>query len=70
MEFHWKSLTHTHSFAHGLLLHGNRLSTSWVPGPAAAKTVDVHQELLQQLFFSNIYAWQCKWHVWRGLSPL
>ena len=37
-------------FVRSWLATGNRLSTSWVPGAAPTKTVDVHQELLQQIF--------------------
>jgi len=49
-------------FVRSWLATGNRMSTSWVPGPAAAKTVNVHQELLQQIFMPDN-----KWHVWCGL---
>ena len=35
------------------LATGNRLSTSWVPGPSAAKTVDAHEELLQKIFMPD-----------------
>ena len=37
----------TYPFVRSWLATGNRLSTSWVPGAAPTKTVDVHQELLQ-----------------------
>ena len=47
MEFHWKSLTIPIRSLMACYWQPTVDLMRWVPGPSAAKTVDVHQELLQ-----------------------